>query len=279
MRGEQMIRNNPLSNDEIQQLAPSAFAGQPYRAMSDRYAFVPTSAVIDGMRSAGFLPVMASQSTSKLADKRNFTKHMIRFRSQNTQLTKVGDSDLETVLINSHDGTSRYVLMLGVFRLVCSNGLIVSEGLVQSIKIRHVGSIIDEVINGSLNLIDHAPKIGQQINQWRTITLQPSEQLALAESAHMLRYPDQESTAALAIKPETLLKARRYDDNGSDLWSTFNRVQENTVRGGVKGIVREGFRIQRRTVREVKGIDQNVNLNKALWTLAEKMAELKQSAN
>lgn len=268
-------RSNPLSNEEIQRLAPSAFAGQPYHEMSDRYAFVPTSAVIDGMRNAGFLPVMASQSTAKLADKRNFTKHMIRFRSTNSQLTKVGDSDLETVLINSHDGTSRYVLMLGVFRLVCENGLIISEGLVQSIKIRHIGNIIDEVIGGSLNLIDEAPKISDQINQWRTITLKPTEQLALAESAHMLRYPDQQSTSALAIKPETLLKARRYDDNGSDLWSTFNRIQENTVRGGVKGFVRDGFRLHRRTVREVKGIDQNVDLNKALWTLAEKMAELK----
>jgi hypothetical protein len=227
------------------------------------------------MRQAGFLPMTASQSTARLTDKKNFTKHMIRFRSINSQLTKVGDSDLETVLINSHDGTSRYVLMLGVFRLVCSNGLIISEGLVQSIKIRHVGNIIDEVISGSLNLIDEAPKISDQINRWRTITLQPVEQLALAESAHMLRYPDQQSTSALAIKPGTLLKARRYDDNGSDLWSTFNRIQENTVRGGVKGFVREGFRLQRRTVREVKGIDQNVDLNKALWSLAEKMAELK----
>jgi Domain of unknown function (DUF932) len=271
-----MIRsNNPLSNEEIQRFAPSAFAGQPYERMSDRYAFVPTSAVIDGMRSAGFLPMMASQSTSRIADKKNFTKHMIRFRSVNSQLTKVGDSDLETVLINSHDGTSRYVLMLGVFRLVCSNGLIISEGLVHSIKIKHVGNIIDEVINGSLNLIDEAPKIGNQIQQWRTITLKPAEQLMLAESAHMMRYPDQTSISAQAIKPKSLLKERRSEDNGSDLWSTFNRIQENTVRGGIKGHVFEGARIRRRSVREVKGIDQNVDLNKALWTLAELMAELK----
>ena len=271
------MNRHALSNEEIQRFAPSAFAGQPYHQMSERYAFVPTSEVIDGMRSAGFMPVMASQSSSRIAGKENFTKHMLRFRSVNSQLTNVGDSDLETVLINSHDGTSRYVLMLGVFRLVCSNGLIVSEPLVAGVKVRHVGDIIRSVIDGSLELIDQAPKIQQTINTWKTITLNPYEQNAFANSAHILRFPDQESTLAQAIKPESLLKARRYDDNGNDLWSTFNRVQENAINGGMRGIVRDGYRMSRRTARSVTGIDQNVNLNKALWRLAEEIATLKQS--
>jgi hypothetical protein len=274
-----MNTRHALSNEEIQRFAPSAFAGQPYHAMSDRYAFVPTSQVIDGMRSAGFVPVMASQSSSRIAGKENFTKHMLRFRSVNSQLTNVGDSDLETVLINSHDGTSRYVLMLGVFRLVCSNGLIVSESLVAGVKVRHVGEIVRDVINASLELIDHAPKIQQTINTWKTITLTTDEQRVFAQSAHMLRFPEQESTLAQAIKPETLLKARRSDDNGADLWSTFNRVQENAIQGGMCGLVRNGYRLSRRTARSVTGIDQNVNLNKALWRLAEEMATLKQSSN
>lgn len=270
-------RTNPLSNEEIQRYAPSAFAGQPYQAMSDRYAFVPTSQVIDGMRSAGFLPVMATQSSSRIAGKENFTKHMLRFRSINSRLTNVGDSDLETVLINSHDGTSRYVLMLGVFRLVCSNGLIVSESLVSGIRVRHVGDIVSDVIKGSFELIDQAPKIQQTINQWRTITLTQDQQNAFAYSAHLLRFPEQDTTMAQAIKPESLLKARRYDDTGNDLWSTFNRVQENAVNGGIKGYIREGYRIRRRTIRTVSSIDQNVSLNKALWSLAEETAVSKQS--
>lgn len=77
-----------LSNDQLQKLAPSAFAGQPYHAMSDKYAFVPTSAVIDGMRNASFVPMFASQSLARISDKQNFTKHMIRFRAVNAKLTK-----------------------------------------------------------------------------------------------------------------------------------------------------------------------------------------------
>jgi hypothetical protein len=267
-----MIRQDrPLSNEEIQVLAPSAFAGQPYHGQSSRYAFVPTIDVIDGMRSAGFEPVRASQSSARLADKKNFTKHMIRFRSQGSQLINVGDSILETVLINSHDGTSAFDLSLGLFRLACSNGLIVADGMVGSIHIRHTGDIIERVIGGSADLLASAPKVREAVNLWKTIDLTAPEQKILAEEAHGLRF-DSESSLALAVTPEKLLQPRRSDDNGSDLWSTFNRVQENVMRGGIRGRDSQSRRVRSR---EVKGIDQSTGLNKALWSLAAKMAELK----
>ena len=52
-RRKKMINQNALTNEQIQKIAPSAFADQPYEKQSDRYSFVPTSAVIDGMRLAG----------------------------------------------------------------------------------------------------------------------------------------------------------------------------------------------------------------------------------
>ncbi len=111
--------NQPLSNEQINQLAPSAFATTPWYAQSNRYAFVPTSNVIEGMRAAGFLPYTAAQSLSRIADKRFFTKHILRFRPQDVSLAQVGDTTVEAVLVNSHDGTSRYELSLGAFRLAC----------------------------------------------------------------------------------------------------------------------------------------------------------------
>jgi len=63
----------------------------------------------------------------------------------------------------------------------------------------------------------------------------------------------------------------------------LNVVQENVIKGGLHGIAittDERGRRQRRnvTTRTVNGIDQDVKLNRALWTLAEKMAELKTAA-
>jgi len=125
----------PLTDEQIQQLAPSAFAGQAYEKQSDRYAFIPTTEVISTLRDAGYMPVQASQSSSRIPGKKLFTKHMLRFAASNDSLSVVGDSKLEAVLINSHDGTSAYHLSLGVFRLVCSNGMVVSDSLVESFAI------------------------------------------------------------------------------------------------------------------------------------------------
>lgn len=259
-----------LTLDQIQDRAPSAFAGQPYHKQSDRYAFIPTSDVIAGMQDSGFVPVMASQSRSKIEGKSFFTKHMIRFRDQSalTQEAIVGNSVLEAVLINSHDGTSAYKLMLGIFRFVCSNGMVVADSTFESIHIRHTGNVLTEVVEGSKRLFSEGAKILDVIGQWQGIDLVQPEQLALAEAAHTVRFG-----ADSPIEASSLLTARRYDDQGNDLWRTFNRIQENATKGyRTRQRDENGRRIG---VRQVKSIDGSTSLNQALWQLASKMAELK----
>lgn len=274
------FRNTPLENEELNQLAPSAFATTPWFAQSSRYAFVPTSSVIDGMREAGFLPYNASQSRSRIEGKQFFTKHIIRFRPQNVELAQVGDTAVEAVLINSHDGTSAYELSLGAFRLACLNGMMVSEGLADIVKIRHTGNIISDVIAATQNILASAPIVAEAIRRWKTIDLLPSEARVLAEEAHSLRFEE----GANAPTAEKLLQPRRNADNGTDLWTTFNRIQENTVKGGLRApdsparIDDETGRYiaaRRTRTRAVVGIDQSTKLNRALWSLAQKMAEIK----
>src|ERR1700731_5495172 len=91
-RKENQVQTQYLTDEQIQKVAPSAFARQAYSKQSDRYAFVPTSAVIDGMRNAGFFPVKAMQSRTRIEGKQNFTKHLIRFRSSDQAAITVGDS-------------------------------------------------------------------------------------------------------------------------------------------------------------------------------------------
>lgn len=261
-----MIINSELTNEAIKQLAPSAFAITPYHKQSDRYAFIPTSQVIDGMRAAGFVPVQASQSRTKILDKKDFTKHLIRFRAVGSlgQRAIVGDSVLEAVLINSHDGTSAYKLFAGIFRFVCSNGLVVADSLVGSVNIRHSGNVLQEVVESTSQIFEDAPKVLEVIGKWSNIQLAGEEQLALATAAHTVRFPE---TDKAPVTPDRLLRARRYEDQGSDLWKTFNRIQENSTKG-IRGRRGHG-------TRGVKNIDGNINLNRALFSLAQRMAELK----
>ena len=272
-----MIYTKELSMESIQRMAPSAFATTPYHSRSSKYSFIPTSSIIEGMRKAGFAPVMASQSRTRIEDKQGFTKHMIRFRSIGNLQTQaiVGDSVLEAVLVNSHDGTSAYKLMCGVFRFVCTNGMVVADSLLESIHVKHMGNVIEQVIDGSHRILESAPKVQDTIRNWQALTLAPVEQKLLAESAHSLRFPIDEETGKpnTDVTPEMLLAPRRREDANSDLWSTFNRVQENSIKG-----VKTWGRTGRISSRAVKGIDGDVKLNRALWSLAEKMAELKRAA-
>ena len=258
-----------LSNEKLQELAPSIFAGQPYHKQSDRYAFVPTSDIINEMRKNGFVPVSACQSSSRIEGKELFTKHMVRFRQMNPNVTQVGEYILEAVLVNSHDGTSQYDLSCGVFRVKCLNGLVVAEATCQPVKIRHTGNILDRVVEETQHLMANAPQVAETINQWRAIKLTDAQALELAVEAHSNRFED--SPLAARVQAQDLLRVRRYDDYGMDLWTVLNRIQENVIKGGVRGI-RLSSADRRVRTREVKSIDNIINLNQQMWASAERMA-------
>lgn len=272
--GLRHIQKNILTDEALRRLVPSAFAERPYGGMSDRYAFVPTSKVITALRTEGFEPIEATQSVARKEGKQGYTKHLIKFARVDTQVAKVGDSIAQVCLVNSHDGSSIYELLAGLWRLACSNGLMVSEGDYNSVSVRHSGDIVGAVIDGSFKVIESAAQAGERAAQWKAITLNPDEAHAFADAALKLRWDGSETHHA-PITAERLLMPRREEDRGQDLWTAFNRVQESLVKGGNRGRTATG---RRHTTRPVKAIGDNVKLNRALWTLAESMAKLKQAA-
>lgn len=289
---------NPLTLDELRHYAPSAFATSAHESRSARYTYIPTSDVIGGLMKEGFQPFSATQSRSRVAGKAEYTKHLIRFRHPDSfsAIQKVGDSVPEVVLVNSHDGTSAYKLSAGLFRLVCSNGLMVSDSTVQMLSIQHKGDIVRDVIEGSFQIVGQSEKALGKADEWNQLQLTAGEQTAFADAARQLRFADAEGEIKTPITAEQLLRPRRDADAVEamnwrtpgtpkpNLWNTMNVVQENVIRGGLHGMQRgtdpnTGRRTMRRiTTREVRGIDQDVKLNRALWMLAERMAELKGAA-
>lgn len=257
--------DSPLSNDTIARYAPSVLATEAHESRGDRYAFIPTINVIDGLRANGFQPFEVRQTRVRDQNKREHTKHLVRLRHD----SHIGSKDEvpEIILLNSHDGSSSYQLMSGFFRMVCSNGLIAGD-VQNDIRIRHSGSVVDDVIEGSYRVLDNLEAAGQRIETYKSITLSPGEQEALATSAMQLRWGDD----APIYGSHQLLRARRYEDQKNDLWTSFNRLQENLIKGGIGGRSKTN---RRTTTREVGGVNENVKLNRALWMLADKMAELK----
>ena len=150
---------------------------------------------------------------------------------------------------------------------------------VGSLSVPHKGYIVNKVIEGSFQIIDGSHAALEKSHEWQHLQLTDGEQQALAEPAHLLRFADAEGKVTTPIAPAQLLSSHRYGDQGSDLWRTFNHIQENAIRGGLHGFQRDAnSRIRRVTTRQIKGTDHDVRLNRALWMLAERMAELKTAA-
>ena len=274
-------QNRPLTDDELRIAAPSIFAEEPHESRSDRYVYIPTSQVVDHFRKEGFEPYSARQGRSRIPGKADFTKHMIRFRHAGQDQEALGDERFEVCLLNSHDGTSSYRISAGVFRLVCLNGLMVGNNW-EDVKVRHSGSIEQQLTSaaeGAYKMLELGGLVKDHIADMKSTQLSEQEQGVLARAALPLRFEPDAIENGRAPTEAQVLRARRYDDQDSDLWTTFNRVQENLVRGGQRIAYRdEQNRYRRNTTRAVNSIDGDTKLNKALWTLADEMRKLKVAA-
>lgn len=256
-------QDSPLTNDQIFSVAPSIFATDKHESRSDRYTYIPTIAILEKLRQEGFLPTMVAQSNSRIEGKKEYTKHMIRLRHVN-EISK--DLAKEIILINSHDGTSSYQMLAGLYRFVCQNGL-VSGDTISDVRIRHSGNIYDDIIEASYTILDEFDEVESDIELMRSTQLLLPEAEALAEAALTLKYDDE-----APIQPKKLLAPRRFEDNGLDVWSVFNRIQENLMKGGQRGINKNGRRV---STRPVRAIDNDIKLNKALWIVSKALAKEK----
>lgn len=257
--------DTPLSNDVIARYAPSVLATEPHETRGERYAFVSTVEVLDGLRKEGFQPFEVRQTKCRDVGKREFTRHMVRLRHADT-ITARGETP-EIVLLNSHDGTSSYQLLAGMFRMICSNGLIAGD-VADNVRIRHSGNIVNDVIEGSFRVLDNIKLVIDRIDQYRSIELTPHDQLAFAQAAQQLRWGDN----APLRQADQIIQPRRFEDRQNNLWNVFNRAQENLIKGGLSGRSASGRRTR---TREVSGVNENVKLNRALWTLADRLAQFK----
>ena len=257
----------PLCDDQIRAVAPSIFAPAKHVSRSERYTYIPTIDLLQGLRKEGFMPFMVCQSRTRDDAKRDHTKHMLRLRHAG----QIGEREAnEIILLNSHDGTSSYQMLAGVFRFVCKNGLVCGNTL-SDIRIAHKGNIKENVIEGAFRVLEDFGQVTEAKEGMQALTLRTAEQEIFARAALALKY-DVGGTGALPISEAQVLQPKRVEDMRDDLWTTFNRTQENLVSGGQRGRSANGSRI---TTRPVTAIDQNIKLNRALWILAQEMQKLK----
>lgn len=261
----------PLDLDAIAHACPSVLAQDRHESRSQRYTFISTNDLMRGLAKEGFHPHSIMQAGSKDENKRGFTKHLIRFRPE-TAVRNVNGSIYEVCLLNSHDGTTSSEKMFGgFFRFACKNGSIFFDGEATEVRIPHTGNVLDKVIEGAYTVVGQANLAIEHVENFQSLRLSSDEQMAFATSARALRFEDEH-----AVRADQLLQVRRVEDRPTDLWTCFNRVQENVIRGGLgySQTNEETGRTTNRRTQPVRSVDGDVKLNRALWVLAEEMSKI-----
>jgi hypothetical protein len=267
----------------------SVVAEHEASTLTNRYKFLSTMGIVNVLAKERWFPVSAQEQRVRTISREGFQKHMIRFRRQgDKQLDKVGAVAPEIILVNSHDGFTKYNFMLGLFRLACLNGLIVSEAQFASIKVMHLESVGDAAIEASYEMVKAIPNLIDRVDDYKAIELKPVEREAFAESALVMKYASDDarlirdgSNAVIGERSfnlPALLKPKREEDQSPTLWNTYNVVQEKMVKGNdFERTTREvnGRYIHKTKVQGIRGIDENLRINRGLWHLMEKMAEIR----
>ncbi len=257
----------PLSNDELVQYAPAIGATKPFHEVSERYSFVPTLDAINLLRDQGWEPIEAKQSNVRKVEKDGYQKHIIRFKRTDLEITNEERVDL--MLFNSHDRGCAFNLIASVWRKICSNGLMVSSDL-YNFKHKHINFDREAFQESAVTIANGANEIANHVDNLKSIELTPDERGVFAMTAHRAFYDE---PLQAPIRAEQLLKTKRYDDMGNDLWTTFNVIQENITKGGLSGRSKKTGKRQR--TRAIKSIEKDVKTNKLLWFLTTEMAKLK----
>lgn len=242
-------------------LPASALATAAAPNVSERYQFISSNEIIQRFADEGWVVDNATVAAPRKRDPL-FAKHMIDFRHPDFE--PVQGAVPRIILVNSHDGSSSARVLAGVFRFVCSNGLVVGTTIGKE-TVRHTGDAAADLIHRMQQLARNTSKIYMQIDSWSKKDLSKAQRYEMARFAAQLRWGD-----AQRFTPEDLLAVRREGDDKGDLWTTFNRLQENTVRGGIEGLSRSG---RSATSRPLSDISRSVEYNAQLWQLAEEVAE------
>ena len=277
---QKKVENHQALNDkEIEHLCPVAFKSTMTQkeisklGLSKHYSFVPTMNVVNDLRALGYEVVDAKQVKARKKSTNGYQKHMITFEHPKYKVE--GREEYPQILLtNSHDGGNAFTLSAGIFRLVCSNGLVIKTEDYGSARLVHKGYSFEAVQKLVKEFETTVSEVLNKITEMKKVQLTKDQQIEFAKQAALLRFKAKsynEDNIADVIQIDDLLHAERPEDKGNGLYEVFNRVQESLINGkymyASSGKVNaEGTKI--RKGREIKNFKQSINVNKKLSELA-----------
>jgi hypothetical protein len=252
-----------LTKEQIQEKAKSIFATGGGENTSERYSHIPTYQIVEDMKVLGWEVVDVKEV--KARKNVGFQKHLVVFRNNDIVIDgKDGDTVFPQILLtNSSDGKNAFTFRAGLFRLVCENGLVVSTQDFANMRIRHYGYKFENLKATITNIVEKLPLTVASMNKFKQIQLNKKQIIKLAKEALNIRFGEVEMNR-ITVDWNEFVKPTRREDEGTDLWSVFNVVQEKVLEGDFNYVAGN----KSRKARKIKNFNQDMELNSRLYELA-----------
>jgi len=277
---QKKVENHQALNDkEIEHLCPVAFKSTMTQkeisklGLSKHYSFVPTINVVNDLRALGYEVVDAKQVKARKKSTNGYQKHMLTFEHPKYKVE--GREEYPQILLtNSHDGGNAFTLSAGIFRLVCSNGLVIKTEDYGSARLVHKGYSFEAVQKLVKEFEETVGEVLNKITAMKKVELTKEQQIEFAKKAALLRFTAKsynEDNISDVVNIDDLLNVDRKEDAGNGLYEVFNRVQESIVQGkylyAASGKVNDAD-TKTRKARPIKNFKQSIDVNKKLSALA-----------
>ena len=262
------------SLEELKEIAPSIFTKKGSDKTSTKYTHIPTDRVIKDLELLGWGVVDAKEVNAR--QDKGYQKHLVVFRnpdvSINKKSTNVDGEVFEDIVFpqilvtNSHDGKNSFKFQAGLYRMVCENGLVIADQQFEDYTIRHMGYDFEALQGVIKDMISNLDLTVESMNKMRKIELDENQQFEFAKKLLDIRV---EGTDNMYKEDQIgdILVPQRKEDFGDDLWSVFNRVQENIVEGNFKYYNAKTLGSERQA-RPIKNFKQDMDVNKKLFSAA-----------
>lgn len=262
----------PMTMDEVRTKCPYAFAEAPTNpGVSEKYTYANTETVINDMAKLGWYPVEAKQCRQKKGSSGIRSFHMVAL--QNDEVKFPGpdgktESYVRIIIQNSHDGFNSFKFMCGLYRCICSNGLILADAEFASLSIRHINYSFDELRNVVSNIIDKVPIVISTMERMKSVVLADDQKREMAVETYKIRkgYTAEDKVNVDDQTLEDLLAPLRTEDEGNSLWNVFNVLQEKMIKGSFMAPGKNG---KNRKQRPITSIKKDLDYNERLWAVAE----------
>lgn len=255
--------NNPIHTKEA------------FKKTSKRYGFQSSEKIASYFENNGFELEGVSYGNAR-GEKQGYQKHIMVF--SRPDLIIDGENKLRILALNSHDGSTALKLNLGVYRAICANGLVAGDSF-YSQNIRHIGDMKKKVEESLKYVASHLMELKNQVKNMQQVVPDFEQSHDFIVSSAMARLENVKNIHSIELN--TVDKARRYADKTNNLWTLFNRVQENCIRGGIKYIKEVeildakgkpiGTTLKQGTTRGLTSVDKSLKLNKTIWENSLKM--------